>query len=260
MTAVKTTIYDEMPVSIYDSSKALGAAAASDLALILRTTLAEQGHAAVIVATGNSQLTFMQALRVEKDIAWNQVCIFHMDEYLDMSEQHPASFRRYIREELTDRVHPKAFFGIKGDTDNVDAELARYAALLEEHKPIACVLGIGENGHLAFNDPPADLSTDQVIQVVTLDRQCRGQQVGEGHFATIDDVPKQAITLTVPALLQPAHVLAVVPEARKAAPVKAALEGPVTPNCPASVLRTREHVKLYLDHDSASMLSRNDNI
>jgi glucosamine-6-phosphate deaminase len=222
----------------------------------LRTALAKQGHAAVIVATGNSQLTFMQALRVEKDIAWNKVSIFHMDEYLGMPEQHPASFRRYIREELTDHVHPKAFYGINGDAGDPATEMARYVALLEEHKPIACVLGIGENGHLAFNDPPADLTTDQVIQVVTLDRECRAQQVGEGHFATINDVPKQAITLTVPALLQPAHVLAVVPEARKAPPVKAALEGPVTPDCPASVLRTREHVKLYLDRDSAAMLSR----
>ncbi len=260
MTAVTTTIYDQMSVSIYDSSEALGAAAANDLAQILRTTIAEQDHAAVILATGNSQLTFMQALRVEKDIAWNKVSIFHMDEYLDMSEQHPASFRRYIRDQLTDLVHPKAFFGIEGDAENVNAELARYVALLEEHKPIACVLGIGENGHLAFNDPPADLHTDQIIQVVTLDRQCREQQAGEGHFATVDDVPRQAITLTVPALLQPSHVLAVVPEARKGPPVKAALEGPVTPNCPASVLRTRERVKLYLDRDSASMLSRVDDI
>jgi glucosamine-6-phosphate deaminase len=179
-----------------------------------------------------------------------------MDEYLDMSDEHPASFRRYLREELVDHVHPLAFYGMKGDAADVDAELSRYAALLAEHQPVACVLGIGENGHLAFNDPPADLYTDQDIHIVELDQQCRQQQVNEGHFSTLERVPKQAISLTVPALLKPSHVLAVVPEARKAAPVKAALEGPVTPDCPASILRTQAHAKLYLDRESSSLLQR----
>ncbi len=132
--------------------------------------------------------------------------------------------------------------------------MARYAALLHEHKPDACVLGIGENGHLAFNDPPADFQTDQALAVVTLDDACRRQQVGEGHFGAMDEVPRQALTLTVPALLAPAHVLVVVPEKRKAVAVQRALEGPVSPDCPASILRTNSHVHLYLDRDSASLL------
>jgi glucosamine-6-phosphate deaminase len=256
MALVATLDFDQIPANIYDSSADLGAAAASDLARILQTAIAEQGQAAIIVATGNSQLSFMQSLRGRRDIAWDKTSVFHMDEYLGMPERHPASFRRYVREQLTDFVHPRAFFGIEGDAPDLAAELSRYAALLKEHQPVACVLGIGENGHLAFNDPPADLSTETTIQIVTLDEKCRQQQVGEGHFATFDDVPMQAITLSVPALLQSSHVLAVVPERRKARPVKAALEGPVTADCPASILRTQAHVTLYLDRESASLLQR----
>jgi glucosamine-6-phosphate deaminase len=177
-----------------------------------------------------------------------------MDEYLGMSATHPASFRRYLREKLVDVVHPLAFYGVEGDAPDVEAEMARYTALLEQYAPVACVLGIGENGHLAFNDPPADFATPRVIQVVNMAESARRQQVGEGHFATLDDVPLQALTLTIPALLKPPHVLAVVPEARKAAAVRDALEGPVTPHCPASILRTCSHAKLYLDPDSAAIL------
>ena len=251
---MKSSRYEKMQVNTYESIEALGSAAADDLADILRAAIAERGEASIIVATGNSQLSFMQALRAAQGIAWVKVTVFHMDEYLGMSDQHPASFRRYIREQLADIVHPRMFYGIEGDTEDIEAELARYASLLEEYRPVACVLGIGENGHLAFNDPPADFSADKIMGVVTLDEIARKQQVGEGHFSTLDEVPWQALSLTVPALLSPPHVLAVVPEIRKAAAVKAALEGPVTPDCPASILRTFAHVKLYLDRDSASLL------
>ena len=255
---MKSMKYDRIQVSICESNETLGVAAANDLAEILRSTVAERGEASIIVATGNSQLSFMQALRVTQCIAWDKVTVFHMDEYLGMSDQHPASFRRYIREQLADIVHPRMFYGIEGDTEDIEAELARYTSLLEEYRPVACVLGIGENGHLAFNDPPADFDTDKITHLVTLDQTARKQQVGEGHFATLDEVPRQAMSLTVPALLSSSHVLAVVPEIRKAAAVKAALEGPVTPDCPASILRTFAHVKLYLDRDSASLLKHVD--
>ncbi len=255
---MKTVEYGNMQVAIYESSDELGRAAAHDLAQILSQAITERGEASVILATGNSQLTLMRALLDDTTIAWSRVRIFHMDEYLGMSEQHPASFRRYLRQQLVDHVHPLGFYGIVGDTPDVEAELRRYAGLLHECAPVACVLGIGENGHLAFNDPPAAFATDQTIHVVTLDEACRRQQVGEGHFASLDEVPRQAISLTVPALLKPAHVLAVVPEQRKAAAVKAALEGPVTPECPASILRTSSNVKLYLDRDSASQLDIGD--
>ena len=246
--------YDKMEVGIYDTNAATGQAAAGDLARILREAIAERGEAAIIVATGNSQLTFMEALRGEPGIAWDHVTIFHMDEYLGMAEEHPASFRRFIREKLAEPLRARRFYGIQGDTGDVEAEIGRYSRLLEEHRPVACVLGIGENGHLAFNDPPADFAAHQMMQVVTLAETARRQQVGEGHFATLADVPTQALTLTIPALLAPPYVLGVVPEARKAEAVQQALEGPVTPDCPASILRTRPHVTLYLDQESSALL------
>jgi glucosamine-6-phosphate deaminase len=250
---IRTLHIDRVAVCIFASATELGQRAAADLAAILAAAGAK-GEASVILATGNSQLTFMEALRARGDVPWEQVVVFHMDEYLGMSDQHPASFPRYIRENLVDHVHPRAFYPIRGDAPDVEAELARYTALLEAHPPDACVLGIGENGHLAFNDPPADFETEEMIHVVDLDRRCRMQQVGEGHFATLDDVPRRAISLTVPALLAPGRVLAVVPERRKAEAVRAALQGPVTPHCPASILRTRPHVTIYLDQESASLL------
>jgi glucosamine-6-phosphate deaminase len=254
MTGVIALTYGKMPVEIYKTNEALGQAAADDFARIVGHAVDRRGEAAVILATGNSQLSFMRALRSTTSLAWDRITIFHMDEYLGMSDQHPASFRRYIREKLTDVVKARRFVGMKGDAADVEAEMVRYTTLLAKHEPVVCVLGIGENGHLAFNDPPADFDTDKTVHVVTLAETARRQQVGEGHFSSLAEVPRQALSLTVPALLAPPHVLAVVPEARKAAAVKAALEGPVTPECPASILRTQEHTKLYLDRDSASML------
>jgi glucosamine-6-phosphate deaminase len=246
--------YDKMEVGIYDSNAQAGAAAARNLGEILRVEIAAHGAAAIIVATGNSQLSFMEALRGEPGIAWDRVTIFHMDEYLGMGEEHPASFRRYIREKLAGPVGAGRFYGIQGDAADPEAEMERYGRLIEEHRPVACVLGIGENGHLAFNDPPANFTTAETMITVALAESARRQQVGEGHFRTLADVPTQALTLTIPALLAPPHVLGVVPEARKAEAVQRALEGPITPDCPASILRTRSNVRLYLDRDSAALL------
>ena len=209
----------------------------------------------MILATGNSQLAFIGALRVKKELPWGRIVVFHMDEYLGMSEKHPASFARYIRERLVNFVHPAAFYPILGDSADANLEMKRYAELLTKFPPDLCVLGIGENGHLAFNDPPADFETKEILKIVNLDQKCRMQQVNEGHFPTIEQVPPQALTLTVPTLLSAKHVLAVVPEVRKAVAVKSALEGPLTPHCPASILRTKPNVVMYLDRDSASLLS-----
>jgi glucosamine-6-phosphate deaminase len=253
---IRTVQYDRAQVLIYDSNSALGIAVADDLASILKQTISTRGEAAIILATGNSQLSFLKVLRSRADIDWGSVKVFHMDEYLGMAAQHPASFRRYLREQLIDAVHPAAFYEILGDAPDVAAELLRYTELLNRYEPVACVLGIGENGHLAFNDPPADFDTEELIHVVTLHEACRQQQVGEGHFPNLEAVPRQAISLTIPALLMPPHVFAVVPEARKAPAVQAALEGVVTPDCPASILRTASHVKLYLDRDSAALLQQ----
>jgi len=243
-----------MTVRVFDSNEKLGQIAANDLALLLSRIVSEQGHVSIVLATGNSQLTFFSALRLKSDVPWYAVTVFHMDEYLGMPESHTASFARYLREKLVNHVHPAAFYPIRGDTSDAESELKRYGGLLREFPPDICVLGIGENGHLAFNDPSADFETKKVVHIVNLDSECRMQQVNEGHFPSIDDVPQQAITLTVPALLAAAHVLAIVPEARKAAAVKAALQEPVTPTCPASILRTKAHVTMYLDRESASTL------
>lgn len=245
---------DKMKVTVFESNEALGHAAAGDFAEIIKREVAEQGEAAAILATGNSQLSFVHALRERQDIPWDKVYVLHMDEYVGMSILHPASFRRFLKEKITDPFHPLITYGIEGDTTDIEGELARYTELLARHKPVVCVMGIGENGHLAFNDPPADFNTDKAIHVVTLDEVCRQQQVGEGHFASFDDVPTQAMSLTVPALLKPPHVMVLVPESRKATAVQAALEGPVSEDCPASILKTQAHVHVYLDPDSSAKL------
>jgi glucosamine-6-phosphate deaminase len=250
-----TRTFDQMAVRIFDSPEELGRTAAQELREILAQAIAVRGEAAIVLATGNSQLAFFRALREMHDIAWDRITVLHMDEYLGMDEWHPASFRRFLREQVVDRVRPRVFHGIAGDAADPRAEAERYAALLAAHEPVATVMGIGENGHIAFNDPPADFTTTRLVHIVELDEACRRQQVGEGHFASLDDVPRRALSLTVPALLRPPHVLAIVPERRKAAAVRAALEGPVSPVCPASILRTQPHVRLYLDRDSASLLS-----
>ncbi len=247
---------DKMQIAVFQSNQNLGQQAAADFAQIVKQTVAERGEAAVIFATGNSQLSFFEGLHAHPDIPWNAIVALHMDEYLGMSDAHPASFRRFLNNKVTAPFHPRQTFGIHGDAPDKEAELARYTELLQTYQPIITVLGIGENGHLAFNDPPADFNTKKLIHVVTLDETCRRQQVGEGHFSSLEDVPHQAISLTIPALLRPAHVMALVPEGRKAQAVKAALEGPITENCPASILRTQPHVKLYLDEDSAALIKR----
>ena len=250
----RSMVFDRIRVPILESNEKLGQRVADDVGARISDLVKQQGKAAMIMATGNSQLTFIEALRRLKDVPWDKVTLFHMDEYLGMSNKHAASFARFIREEVADHVHPAIFHPIRGDAQDVNAELERYRRLLHDFPPDICVMGIGENGHLAFNDPPADYATKQVIHVVNLDSRCRMQQVGEGHFTTLDEVPTRAYSLTVPALLDVKYALVVVPELRKAEAVKAALRGPVTPNCPASILRTRSNVTLYLDRESASLL------
>ncbi|HVU15048.1 MAG TPA: glucosamine-6-phosphate deaminase [Phototrophicaceae bacterium] len=243
----------EMSVVVCGTNQVLGWTAAHDFAAAVERELQNYDEISIIFATGNSQLSFLNALR-DLSLPWERISAFHMDEYLGLPADHPASFRRFIREKISEPFHPKATYFIEGDAPDIDAELARYDGLLRRHAPVICVLGVGENGHLAFNDPPADFQTDRLIHVVTLDQVCRQQQVGEGHFPNFDSVPKQAISLTVPALLRQKYLFALVPETRKAKAIQAALEGPVTENLPASILRTQPQVTLYLDHDSAALL------
>jgi glucosamine-6-phosphate deaminase len=255
---VKEWRVEEVTVRVYDTLDALASGAAHDAAVILRGALDERGHANLMLATGTSQLAFLSRLVVEAGtgIDWSRVTGFHMDEYVGLAPTHPASFRRYMRERVVAHLPFGAFHYIDGTARDPDVEAERYARLLEEHPVDLCCLGIGENGHLAFNDPPAaDFDDPLLVKVVELEDRCKLQQVREGHFATLADVPPRAITVTVPGLLRAGHALAIVPEARKAEPVRAALEGPVATDCPASVLRRQSHATLYLDPDSASLLT-----
>lgn len=244
---------DQLVVLTHTSSEEMGDCAAGHLARLIEMSITAHGMCHLLMATGNSQLPLYAALRQRQDIPWQRVIIFHMDEYLGISSEHLASFRRYMHEQIVDRVPLCAFYGIEGDAVDIQAELERYTQLLARHPIDVCVLGIGENGHLAFNDPPADFSTHALVHLVTLDQVCRQQQVNEGHFASLEDVPRQAISLTVPALLSARTVLAIVPEQRKAAIVRRTLSEPINPMCPATILRQHPHAFLYLDAESASL-------
>ena len=247
--------FEQLPVEVHPDNASLGQAAAEAAAGILKAAIVERGRANLIVATGNSQLSFYAALRNRDDINWQKITLFHMDEYVGMAPEHPASFRRYLQHNIVSYVHPSVFYGVMGDAADPLQECERYAGLLHDHPADLCCLGIGENGHLAFNDPPFAKFDDPFwAKIVKLDEASRRQQVGEGYFASLAEVPTQAITLTIPALLAARRVLAIVPELRKAPAVLAALTGPITTECPASVLRTVSHARLYLDIESASQV------
>jgi glucosamine-6-phosphate deaminase len=246
---------DQLPVRIFDDVLALARAAAADAADALRAAIDERGDANVMLATGNSQLVFLAELVTYTDVDWARITAFHMDEYVGLPPTHAASFQRYMRERVAANLPFKEFHYLQGDTGDAEGEARRYAGLLHAHPLDLCCCGIGENGHLAFNDPPvADFDDPLDVKVVALEAASRRQQVAEGHFATTDDVPTHAITVTIPALLRARRLLAIVPEQRKAAPVRTALEGPVSTECPASYLRTQPQATLYLDADSASLL------
>ncbi|MDX2153734.1 MAG: glucosamine-6-phosphate deaminase [Bryobacteraceae bacterium] len=248
-----------LDVRVFETTEQMALAAAHDASSLIREAVAHHGEARIVVATGNSQLAFIDALTSVPDLPWHTVTVFHMDEYSALPATHPASFRRWIRERVGDRVDPKIVHYLDGESPDLATECARYAALLNEAPLDLTFAGIGENGHIAFNDPhEADFNDPATVKLVNLDEACRRQQTGEGHFPTLEDVPRQALTMTCPALMRARHLVCCVPESRKAAAVKAALEGPVTEACPASLLRTHRSARLYLDRDSAALLSDPD--
>jgi glucosamine-6-phosphate deaminase len=252
---VRPLQFDKLAVNIYDDIDGLARGAADDAAITLRAALAARSEANIMLATGNSQLAFLAELVKYDDLAWDRVRAFHMDEYVGLSPSHPASFQRYMRARVAAQLPFKEFHYLNGDTKDADAEARRYEDLLRAHPLDLCCAGIGENGHLAFNDPPvADFDDPSAVKVVALDDASRHQQVGEGHFASIDDVPTHAITVTIPALLGAARVLVIVPEARKAQSVYNALYGPISTACPASILRRRPNATLYLETASSAQL------
>ena len=242
-----------MQVKVFDTKQELGKAAARDAAAIINHAIAERDSAYVIAATGMSQFEFLDALMLE-GIDWTKVTFFHLDEYVGLPESHPASFRRYLKERIASRVRPRAFHFIDGEADNAHDECRRVGHLITQQTVDVAFVGIGENGHLAFNDPPADFDTDEPYIVVNLDRACRQQQVGEGWFKSIDEVPAQAISMSIKQILRSREILCIVPDQRKAEAVKASIELNVSPMHPASILQTHERVTMYLDRDSSSLL------
>jgi len=242
-------------IRVLPDPTALADTAALDAAAIVQDAVARRGHASVMFASGNSQLAFLDRLVADPSMPWDALTGFHMDEYVGIGADHPASFARYMRDRIVARTGIADFHVIDG-TASPEEECVRYGALLATHPLDLCVLGIGENGHLAFNDPPvADFADPMPVKIVTLEDACRRQQVGEGHFPDVDAVPTTAITVTIPTLLGAARVMVVAPEARKAAPVTAAFTGPVTTDCPASILQTVDHATVYLEPASAAGLS-----
>jgi glucosamine-6-phosphate deaminase len=245
-----------MKLEIHPSKKELGAAAANAAAEELRRLGQLRIGTGVIFATGASQLDTLATLTSIPGLPWNQVRGFHMDEYLGLDENHPASFRRYLREKLTQRVAMREFFEMDGNAKDVQSVSREYVRQLSLAEPQLCLLGIGENGHLAFNDPAeADFDDPLAIKVVTLDDKCRQQQVSEGWFKTPEEVPKQALTLTIPTLFRVPKLILSVPGVRKAEAVRRTLQEPISTNCPSTLLRTHPDVTIYLDLDSAAELT-----
>jgi glucosamine-6-phosphate deaminase len=246
---------DKACVHIYQSKQDTSEAAAVEASSILRSALAERQSARIIVASGNSQDDLIRVLVQAPGLDWSRVEVFHMDEYVGMPMEHPASFRRWIKTHLVDIVHPGKVHYLQGDAPDSVQECERYAALLHSAPIDICFLGFGENGHIAFNDPAvANFQDPLAVKRVTLDERCRRQQVGEGHFPTLDSVPKEALSLTCPELLRAECLICTVPDQRKAEAVKNALAGPITEACPGSFVRTHSAAAIYLDADSASLL------
>lgn len=244
-----------MRLEIHPSRLAAGTAAAHAAAEELRRLDRLGNSIGVIFATGASQFATLDVLTSIPGLPWDKVRGFHMDEYIGIHENHPASFRRYLRERLTQRVAMREFFEMEGDAADIDLFGRAYTRQLVLADPKLCLLGIGENGHLAFNDPgEADFDDPQAIKVVNLDEVCRQQQLSEGWFASLEEVPKMALTLTIPTLFRVPKLIVSVPGGRKAEVVRRTVEEPVATNCPSTILRTHENVTIYLDVDSASEL------
>jgi glucosamine-6-phosphate deaminase len=244
-----------MKVEIHADRKLAGEAAARSAAQAFAGLDSAGNGIGVIFATGASQLDMLRALTSMPGLPWSKVHGFHLDEYIGIDENHPASFRRYLRQNLTARVPLGKFSEIDGSSADLEGVRQAYAEKLRAAAPQLCLLGIGENGHLAFNDPAeASFDDPDAIKVVTLDTMCRQQQLAEGWFKNLEEVPERALTLTIPALFKVPKLIVSVPGIRKATAVRRALHDPISTNCPATILRTHPDVTLYLDPESASEL------
>src|SRR5215469_4972785 len=243
-----------MNLRVFPDKYELAKAAAVDAATAIRTAILERGRARIIAATGASQFEFLDELTKSPGIDWENVEMFHLDEYLGLAGDHPASFQKYLRQRLLDKVGIVRYHFLHGDGDPGQA-IAEVTAEIRKAPIDVAFVGIGENGHLAFNDPPANFATAEAFLVVDLDDACRRQQLGEGWFKTLDEVPRRAISMTIPEILQAKQIIGVVPDARKAQAVARCFQGVISPFAPASALRMHGNTWVYLDKDSARLLN-----
>jgi glucosamine-6-phosphate deaminase len=251
-----TASYGSANVAVYLSKSDAGKVAAEKAAEVIAQAIQQVGVARIIVATGNSQLEVSAELVKTKLVDWSRVEIFHMDEYVGIPQDHPSSFRYWIRQRVEEIVHPRKVNYLDGDAPNLAAEIERYSNLLTAAPIHLAFVGFGENGHIAFNDPPvADFADPAIVKRVTLDTACRHQQAGEGHFANFDAVPKEAVTVTCPGLFRAENWICCVSDSRKAEAVRNALEGPISTACPASLARNHPNTWVYLDTASAGLLN-----
>jgi len=249
---------------VYKTKPAAGKAAATEAAKVIKKAIEKNGEANIILATGTSQIEMLDNLVSADGIDWFKVTMFHLDEYIGLPASHPASFRKYLKERFVDKLPArrtsggpglKAVHFVNGDAGNPKQECRRLGAIIAAHPIDVALVGIGENGHLAFNDPPADFQTEQPYIIVELDERCRGQQLGEGWFETLEQVPRSAISMSIRQIMNSKCIIVTVPEKRKAEAVKNALEGPVTNMCPASILQRHKNCKIFMDEDAALLLS-----
>jgi glucosamine-6-phosphate deaminase len=248
----------QLSIHILETKEQMGREAAVRAAELIRRAIRDQGLARLVFSAANSQLPMLEMLTTLEDIDWKCVEAFHVDEYRGMAAAHPASFSGWIKRNLSDRVHLAKVHYLIGDAPDIAVECQRYTDLLSAAPIDISFLGFGENGHIGFNDPhEADFSDPYRVRAVTLDERCRLQQVNEGHWPGLDAVPDTGLTLTCPTLVDANHVICCVPGASKAEAVRSAVEDPVSPACPGSLLRTHNNADLYLDFESASLLSKN---
>lgn len=245
-----------MKIEIHETKKKMGQAAAENAAELLKEAIGEKDEAVFVVATGASQFEFLEALTSISSIDWSRTVMFHLDEYIGISETHPASFRKYLKEKLIDKVHPNIVHLINGDSEDPQLECERLNKIISGKEVDVSFVGIGENGHLAFNDPPADFNITKPYIAVELDGACRRQQFGEGWFSTLQEVPRRAISMSIKQIMKSKNIICTVPDFRKAQAVKNCLEGHISPHNPASILRKHERVFLFLDKNSAKLLKR----
>lgn len=241
-----------MEIKIFENKRQMGAAAAAKAGNLLKDAIDRRGQAVFVAATGSSQFEFLEALARTPGIDWSKTVFFHLDEYIGLSATHPASFRRYLNERFIEHVYPGEVHLIQGDASDPQEECGRLNRLIAGYEVDVAFVGIGENGHLAFNDPPADFDTIEPFIIVDLDEACRRQQLGEGWFPSLDDVPRRAITMSIRQIMKTKAIICTVPDRRKAQAVEDCFTGEVSPLFPASILRQHPNTHIFLDSHSAS--------